>query len=159
MEERYTGRKKRVEGSYEMVKLMIDINCWWKVGDDKVEIGKERSFYRKKGFLKELDYSKEDRVGSEIVLWRNVYAGFGVRTMGRFPQRTEGWLWQNFISPLFWVWLLCLSSVLVSRTSDAFFILRCFFLFLSQSIVFKPLRGGWKLWRTRERAGARRMRW
>ena len=62
------------------------------MGDDKVEIGKERSFYRKKGFLKELDYSKEDRVGSEIVLWRNVYAGFGVRTMGRFPQRTEGWL-------------------------------------------------------------------
>ena len=60
------------------------------MGDDKVEIGKERSFYRKKGFLKELDYSKEDRVGSEIVLWRNVYAGFGVRTMGRFPQRTEG---------------------------------------------------------------------
>ena len=61
-----------------------------------VEIGKEedeeRSFYRKKGFLKELDCSKEDRVGSEIVLWRNVYAGFVVRTLGRFPQRTEGWL-------------------------------------------------------------------
>ena len=34
----------------------------------------------------------------------------------------------KFISPLFWVWLLCLGSVLVSRTSDAFFILRCFFL-------------------------------
>ena len=30
-------------------------------------------------------------MGSEIVLWRKVYAGFVVRTLGRFPQRTEGW--------------------------------------------------------------------
>ena len=60
-----------------------------------VEIGKEeddeRSLYRKKGFLKELDCSKEDRGGSEIVLWRDVYAGFVVRTLGRFPQRAGGW--------------------------------------------------------------------
>ena len=34
---------------------------------------------------------KEDRVGSENVLWRKEYAGFVVRTLGRFPQRTEGW--------------------------------------------------------------------
>ena len=68
----------------------------WEMIKFGVEIGKEedeeRSFYRKKGFLKELDYSKEDRVGSEIVLWRNMHAGFVVRTLGRFPQRTEGWL-------------------------------------------------------------------
>ena len=68
----------------------------WEMIKFGVEIGKEEdeecSFYRKKGFLKELDCSKEDRVGSEIVLWRNVYAGFVVRTLGRFPQRTEGWL-------------------------------------------------------------------
>ena len=61
-----------------------------------VEIRKEedekRSFYRKKGFLKELNCSKGDRVRSEIVLWRDVYAGFVVRTLRRFPQRTEGWL-------------------------------------------------------------------
>ena len=68
----------------------------WEMIKFGVEIGKEedeeRSFYRKKAFLNELDCSKEDRVGSEIVLWRNVYAGFVVRTLGRFPQRTEGWL-------------------------------------------------------------------
>ena len=48
----------------------------WEMIKFGVEIGKEEdeecSFYRKKGFLKELDYSKKDRVGSEIVLWRNV---------------------------------------------------------------------------------------
>ena len=68
----------------------------WEMIKFGVEIGKEedeeRSFYRKKRLLKELDYSKEDRVGSEIVLWRNVHAGFVVRTLGRFPLRTKGWL-------------------------------------------------------------------
>ena len=64
-----------------------------------VEIGKEedeaRSFYRKKGFLKELNYSKEDRVKSccgemcTRFLWCEHWGGFNngglVVTKFHFP--------------------------------------------------------------------------
>ena len=52
-----------------------------------VEIGKEGEERLGKIVQRKI----ERGVGSEIVLWKKVYTGFVVRTLGRFPQRTEGW--------------------------------------------------------------------
>jgi len=83
-------------------------------------------------------------VGRGIVLRRKMYVVFGARTQGMFPQRTGfgfGEISAVHFRVILGLVILCLESVLVSLTSDVFFILRCFFLFLSQSMVFKPLRG------------------
>ena len=81
-------------------------------------------------------------MGREILLRRKVYLGFDVRTLGMFPQGT-GLVeakFEPFISRLFLdlvMFWFCSGQPNISCVFHS----PVLFLFLSQSIVFKPLRG------------------